>query len=231
MLGRGTRKGEHFPDKSHFVVFDCFDGTLLEYFRQATAMTAEPLQPEYKTITQIIEEIWQNRDRDYNIRVLVKRLQCINKEMAGEAREMFAAYVPEDDRGNAPTNFSPTPPMMPRRRFANRCGSAASVRESAAATPSTAAAWGSTGGWSRRALPGCSNTAASASVMKSVTTSTMRSSSLAAFSFPGTASWSFVRGPIDVHVTKGKPRGGESTKHEIRNPKQIRSTNVQNPNS
>ena len=25
MLGRGTRKGEHFPDKSHFVVFDCFD--------------------------------------------------------------------------------------------------------------------------------------------------------------------------------------------------------------
>src|SRR5206468_1667250 len=29
MLGRGTRKGEKFPDKSHFVVFDCFDGTLL----------------------------------------------------------------------------------------------------------------------------------------------------------------------------------------------------------
>ncbi len=36
MLGRGTRKGEKFPDKSHFTVFDCFDGTLLEYFRQAT---------------------------------------------------------------------------------------------------------------------------------------------------------------------------------------------------
>jgi type I restriction enzyme R subunit len=30
MLGRGTRKGEHCPDKSHFVVFDCFGGTLLE---------------------------------------------------------------------------------------------------------------------------------------------------------------------------------------------------------
>ncbi len=28
MLGRGTRKGERFPDKSHFIVFDCFDGTL-----------------------------------------------------------------------------------------------------------------------------------------------------------------------------------------------------------
>ena len=27
MLGRGTRKGEKYPDKSHFTVFDCFDGT------------------------------------------------------------------------------------------------------------------------------------------------------------------------------------------------------------
>jgi hypothetical protein len=32
MIGRGTRKGEHYPDKSHFVVVDCFDGTLLELF-------------------------------------------------------------------------------------------------------------------------------------------------------------------------------------------------------
>lgn len=32
MIGRGTRKGEHYPDKSHFVVVDCFDGTFLELF-------------------------------------------------------------------------------------------------------------------------------------------------------------------------------------------------------
>jgi superfamily II DNA or RNA helicase len=42
ILGRGTRKGEKFLDKSHFTVFDCFDGTLLAYFRTATAITAEP---------------------------------------------------------------------------------------------------------------------------------------------------------------------------------------------
>lgn len=29
MMGRGTRKGEHYPDKSHFVVFDCFAGRFL----------------------------------------------------------------------------------------------------------------------------------------------------------------------------------------------------------
>lgn len=97
MLGRGTRKGEHFPDKSHFVVFDCFDGTLLEYFKNATAITAEPLQHETRTIAEIIEDIWNNRDRDYNIRRLVKRLQRIDKEMSGEARNMFAAYIPQGD--------------------------------------------------------------------------------------------------------------------------------------
>jgi type I restriction enzyme R subunit len=43
MMGRGTRRGERFPDKSRFVVFDCFDGTLLKYFCQSTGITAEPL--------------------------------------------------------------------------------------------------------------------------------------------------------------------------------------------
>ncbi len=97
MLGRGTRKGEKFLDKSHFTVFDCFDGTLLEYFRQATAITAEPPEREVRTVKQIIEDIWNNRDRDYNIRCLVKRLQRIDKEMSGKAREMFAAYIPNGD--------------------------------------------------------------------------------------------------------------------------------------
>ncbi len=97
MLGRGTRKGERFPDKSHFTIFDCFDGTLLEYFRKATAITAEPPEKEVRMIAEIIEDIWSNRDRDYNIRCLVRRLQRIDKQMSGEARELFAAYIPAGD--------------------------------------------------------------------------------------------------------------------------------------
>ncbi len=97
MLGRGTRKGEHFPDKSHFVVFDCFDGTLLEYFRDATDITADPPQREARTIVEIIEDIWANRDRDYNIRCLVKRLHRIDKEMSPKARELFAAFIADGD--------------------------------------------------------------------------------------------------------------------------------------
>jgi type I restriction enzyme, R subunit len=106
MLGRGTRKGEQFPNKSHFVVFDCFDGTLLEYFRKATAITAEPPQRQTRTIAEIIEAIWQNSDRDYNIRCLVKRLQRIDKEMSGDAREMFAAHIPDGDMGHYAANLA-----------------------------------------------------------------------------------------------------------------------------
>jgi len=97
MLGRGTRKGEQYTDKDHFTVFDCFDGTLLAYFKNATGITAEePAQPT-RAIQEIVEDIWGNRDRDYNIGCLVKRLQRIDKSMSGEAREMFKAFVPDGD--------------------------------------------------------------------------------------------------------------------------------------
>jgi len=43
MLGRGTRKGDKYPDKSHFTVFDRFNGTLVDYFKNATNMTAMKL--------------------------------------------------------------------------------------------------------------------------------------------------------------------------------------------
>ena len=97
MLGRGTRQGERFPDKSHFTVFDCFDGSLLEYFRTASAFTREPPEKPSRTFQEIINDIWQNRDRDYNTRCLVKRLQRIDKEMSGDARELFAAFIQDGD--------------------------------------------------------------------------------------------------------------------------------------
>lgn len=99
MLGRGTRKGERFPDKSHFTVFDCFDGTLLKYFREASAFTREPPDKPSRTIQEIIDDIWQNRDRDYNTRCLVRRLQRIDKEMSGDARALFAAFIADGEVG------------------------------------------------------------------------------------------------------------------------------------
>jgi type I restriction enzyme R subunit len=109
MLGRGTRKGEKYPDKSHFTVFDCFDGTLLAYFRQAAAITAEPPEKPHRTVKEVIDDIWANRDREYNVRCLVKRLQRVDKEMDGVARELFEAHgVPDGDMARFAANLPAT---------------------------------------------------------------------------------------------------------------------------
>ncbi len=114
MLGRGTRKGEHHPDKSHFTVFDCFDGTLVEFFKNSTSMTTDPPLKPSRTIPEIVSDIWDNRDREYNTRCLVKRLQRIDKEMAGDAREEFAAFgIPEGDVAK----FASTLPALLRADF------------------------------------------------------------------------------------------------------------------
>jgi len=118
MLGRGTRKGERHTDKSYFTVFDCFDGTLLEYFRKSTGMTVEQPEGDGKSITEIIEDIWQNRDRDYNVRRLVKRLQRIDKQMTGEARELFARFLADGDMGR----FAEDLPGMLRSEFRSTIG-------------------------------------------------------------------------------------------------------------
>ena len=98
MLGRGTRRSvDLVPAKTHFVVFDCFDGTLLEYFRSTTGMTVEEPEGDGKSVERIIDEIWHNTDRDYNTRRLVKRLQRIDKNMSGDARDLFARFVPDGD--------------------------------------------------------------------------------------------------------------------------------------
>jgi len=104
MLGRGTRKGEKYPDKSHFTVFDCFGGTLIERFKQATAITAEPPVGPSRTIAEIIEDIWTNRDRPYNTRCLAKRLQRIDKEMAARPAT-----------SSSPTSLTATWPPTPGR--------------------------------------------------------------------------------------------------------------------
>src|SRR5947209_20231207 len=96
MLGRGTRKCVDIH-KSHFTVFDCFDGSLLAYFRQVSAFTIEPPDKPSRSIQEIIEAVWQNRDRPYNVRCLVKRLQRIDKEMSGEARDRFANFIADGD--------------------------------------------------------------------------------------------------------------------------------------
>lgn len=98
MLGRGTRRCDEI-NKSRFVVFDCFDGTLIRYFKDASNFRIETPRKDPPTIPEIIDKIWENIDRDYNVKVLVKRLRRIEKDMAPEARALFVKWIPEGDMG------------------------------------------------------------------------------------------------------------------------------------
>ncbi len=79
-----------------FTIFDCFDGSLIEYFRNATDFDVT-LQKETVSLAEIIERIYDNRDREYNVNRLIKRLRRVQNTMGAEAREAFARYIPDGD--------------------------------------------------------------------------------------------------------------------------------------
>jgi type I restriction enzyme R subunit len=99
MLGRGTRKCDEIH-KTHFTVFDAFDGTLLEYFKNASDFLVEPPEKSTRSVRDVVASIYGNKDRDYNVRVLVKRLQRIDKNVSAEGREQFAAFIPDVNIGS-----------------------------------------------------------------------------------------------------------------------------------
>src|SRR3989454_3243737 len=98
MLGRGTRKCDEI-NKTHFTVFDCFGGTLLEYFRNTTDFTLDPPTTPTRTMKEVIDAIYGNFDREYNVRALAKRLRRIEKDVSAEGREQFARFVQDGDIG------------------------------------------------------------------------------------------------------------------------------------
>jgi type I restriction enzyme R subunit len=88
MMGRGTRLCPEIH-KTHFTVFDCFNGTLLEYFRKTTGITIEAPAKPSRSIREIVQAIADNVDRNYNIGVLSKRLQRISKNITQDGRLQF----------------------------------------------------------------------------------------------------------------------------------------------
>lgn len=96
MLGRGTRRSDEIH-KTHFTVFDV--PGVLEYFQKASAFTADAPSKPTRSIREIIEAIHNNQDRDYNIKVLVRRLHRIAKNVSAEGREHFALLLSGTDIG------------------------------------------------------------------------------------------------------------------------------------
>lgn len=99
MLGRGTRKCDDIG-KTHFVIFDCFNGTLIKYFKDASYnFKIDPPGTDTITIKELIEKIYNNEDRKANAKRLAKRLHRIEKDMSGNARDKFKSYIPGGDMG------------------------------------------------------------------------------------------------------------------------------------
>jgi type I restriction enzyme, R subunit len=99
MLGRGTRKCPEIG-KTHFVIFDCFNGTLIRYFKNASYnFSIDPPGNETITIKELIEKIYNNEDRYANAKRLAKRVHRIEKNMSGKAREKFSRFIPDGDMG------------------------------------------------------------------------------------------------------------------------------------
>ena len=123
MLGRGTRLCDEI-NKEKFTIFDCFDGSLIEYFKNATDFDVN-LQKDVVPISEIIECIFDNRDREYNINVLIKRLRRIEKNMGADAREQFTKFIEDGDikaytdklRDNLAMNFLDTMKRLRNKEF------------------------------------------------------------------------------------------------------------------
>ena len=123
MLGRGTRLCPEIH-KEKFTIFDCFDGTLINYFKNATDFDVN-LQKDAIPLPEIIERIYDNRDKEYNTKVLIKRLRRIEKSAGAEAREKLSKYIPDGDlktytdklKGNLDNNFTETMKLLRDKDF------------------------------------------------------------------------------------------------------------------
>ena len=83
MLGRGTRLCSDI-NKDHFTIVDCLNGTLINYFKNVSGFDYK-MQKETVPINEVIEKIYNGEDKDYNIKVLTRRLRRIQKNMSGKA--------------------------------------------------------------------------------------------------------------------------------------------------
>ena len=98
MIGRGTRRSPNFM-KTRFLVFDCFNGTLVARFKDLKDFGELKTQARTLSNRELIQAIWttQGWQQTEMVKKLGQRLEGIDRKMSGKAREDFAAFVPGGD--------------------------------------------------------------------------------------------------------------------------------------
>jgi type I restriction enzyme R subunit len=94
MIGRGTRRSPNFK-KDRFLVFDCFNGTLVDRFKDLKDFGEMKTKARTLSNKELIETIWTAKgwQQDEAVRKLSQRLKGIDEKMSGKAREDFSAFV------------------------------------------------------------------------------------------------------------------------------------------
>jgi len=87
MMGRGTRLAKDIQ-KTHFTVFDAVG--VIDYFKNATVFdkTYVPSKP-IRSYKEIISEINNKKNRDYNTKILIKRFHRIANNISAEGRKQL----------------------------------------------------------------------------------------------------------------------------------------------
>jgi type I restriction enzyme R subunit len=94
MLGRGTRLAKDIA-KTHFTVLDAVG--VVDYFKNATTFPDPlPAKPS-RSNKDVINDLSNNKNRDYNTKILTRRLQRISKNISFEGRKKFELFIGEQD--------------------------------------------------------------------------------------------------------------------------------------
>ena len=96
MMGRGTRLARDIH-KTHFTVLDSVG--VVEYFKNATNFPTPVPKKSTKNNKEIIAELNNNKNRDYNIKILNRRFQRIAKNISSKGRETLGTIIPDGDIG------------------------------------------------------------------------------------------------------------------------------------
>ena len=90
--------------KDHFTVYDAVG--VLDYFKDASDFTENPPSKPTRSFDEIVTDVLNNIDRDFNINLLSKRMLRIAKNISLEGREALKQFIPDGDIGKFAVELS-----------------------------------------------------------------------------------------------------------------------------